>query len=65
MIGKVIRWDDSNGYGFIECDEDKKWCFVHYSNIITDRKSLTPGEHVEMEFTQTDRGYQAINVKNQ
>ena len=63
MQGKVKMFNDEKGYGFIRC-EDNHDVFFHYSDIIMDgRKTALPGELVEFEEIQTERGARAKNVK--
>jgi len=49
------------GYGFIKC-EDGKEVFVHNSEI-QGKSSLSEGEKVEFEVTETSRGPRAVKVK--
>ena len=62
-MGKIKWFNNEKGYGFIEgtAEED---IFVHYSAIKQDGyKSLTEGQIVEYELLETEKGLQAINVK--
>ena len=62
-VGKIKWFNNEKGYGFIEgnCDED---IFVHYSAIKQEGyKSLSEGQTVEYELLETEKGLQAINVK--
>ena len=59
-----IKWfNKEKGYGFIE-GEDGEDIFVHYSAIKQDGyKSLCEDQIVEYELLETEKGLQAINVK--
>lgn len=61
--GKVKRFSDMRGYGFIT-DEDGNDVFVHYSSIIMEgRKSLNENDIVEFEIGEGTTGRtQAVNV---
>ena len=60
--GTVKRFNDTRGYGFIARPEGDD-LFVHFSAIITDGfRTLTAGEEVEFELTETENGIQASNV---
>lgn len=68
LQGTVRMWRDDKGYGFITPDapagtkgED---AFVHFSAIQggRGRRSLTPGERVEYDVVQGDKGPAAGHV---
>lgn len=60
----VIKWfNNEKGYGFIDGNGGED-IFVHYSAIKQDGyKSLSEGQVVEYELLETEKGLQAINVK--
>lgn len=63
MTGRVKWFNNEKGYGFINGDKDED-IFVHYSTIKFDGfKSLSEGEYVEFDLIETDKGLQAINVR--
>ena len=63
MAKGTVKWfNDTRGYGFIARPEGDD-LFVHFSAIITDGfRTLTAGEEVEFELTETENGIQASNV---
>lgn len=62
-IGKIKWFNNEKGYGFIEVENGED-IFVHYSAIKQEGyKSLSEGQIVEYELIETDKGLQAINVK--
>lgn len=62
-VGKIKWFNNEKGYGFIEGSNDED-IFVHYSAIKQDGyKSLLEGQIVEYELLETEKGLQAINVK--
>ena len=62
-LGKIKWFNNEKGYGFIEGEHDED-IFVHYSAIKQDGyKSLSEGQMVEYELLETEKGLQAINVK--
>lgn len=62
MQGRVKRYSDYNGYGFIEGDDGHDY-FVHQSNIqMLGYRILLQDQRVAYDVAQTHKGYQAINV---
>ena len=63
MKGKVKWFNNEKGYGFIEYKAEED-IFVHYSAIEQDGyKTLSEGQLVEFDLIDTDKGFQAHNVK--
>jgi CspA family cold shock protein len=61
--GKVKWFDEKKGYGFIE-EESGQDVFVHFTSIVGDGyRSLSEGENVEFEITESAKGLQATNVQ--
>ena len=65
--GKVKWFNDLRGYGFILADQEVNGgrdIFVHYSEIAKEGfRSLSPGQLVEFELTETSKGPQARKVE--
>ena len=62
--GKVKWFNDSKGFGFIECDDGSDDVFVHYNDIESDGyKSLAEGDAVEFEVVQGTKGPRAAHVR--
>lgn len=60
----TVKWfDKSKGYGFITMENGTD-IFVHYSDIVSDKKFkfLEEGQTVEFMITAGKNGSQAINV---
>jgi CspA family cold shock protein len=56
-IGKVIRFSDIRGFGFIESESGKS-VFVHFSDIRGDGfRSLSKGQIVEYTIAENEKGY--------
>ncbi|MEV5765454.1 cold shock domain-containing protein [Micromonospora sp. NPDC052213] len=63
LTGKVVRFDEVRGYGFIAPDDGSDDVFVHANMLDGDKWSLTPGVPVEYDAVETDRGPKAVLVR--
>ena len=62
MKGTVKWFNDSKGYGFIQRPEGDD-VFVHFSAIeVEGFRTLTEGEEVEFEISESEKGRQATKV---
>ena len=63
--GTVKRFDEKKGYGFLESDAGNgDDIFVHYSDIEGEGfRTLVPGEEVEFDIIESDKGLKATNVR--
>ena len=59
--GKVARFFDQKGFGFIKPDEGGKDLFVHINEV--DGGNLQEGDSVEYDEKEGPKGPQATNVK--
>lgn len=63
MKGTVKMFNKEKGYGFIHAEDNQDY-FFHYSALLMDNyKTAEPGEHVEFEVEESQRGPRAMNVK--
>ncbi len=62
LTGKVIRFDEVRGYGFIAPDGGGEDVFVHANVLGDDKYVFGPGLRVEFEVTDGDRGPKAYSV---
>ncbi len=61
--GQVKWFDPKKGYGFVVGPENQD-VFIHYSQIQSEGfKTLRDDEWVEYELIQSDKGWQARNVR--
>ena len=62
--GRVKRFDEKKGYGFIEMEGTGQDIFVHYSDVEGEGfKTLSPGDLVEFEAVEGAKGLKAQNVR--
>ena len=63
-IKGTVKWFNSQkGYGFLTSEDGTDY-FVHYSEIVTDKKfkNLVEGENVEFSVIDGEKGKQAVDV---
>jgi CspA family cold shock protein len=60
--GKVIRFDDVRGYGFVLPETGGEDVFLHVNDINFDKRKLTPGAVVEFVVEEGERGLKASDV---
>lgn len=62
--GRVKRFDEKKGFGFIEQDGGGPDVFVHYSDVVGEGfRTLSPGDIVEFDVVEGEKGLKALNVK--
>ncbi len=62
--GRVKRFDEKKGYGFIEQEGGGPDVFVHYSDVSGDGfRTLSPGDEVEFDLAEGEKGLKALNVR--
>lgn len=63
ISGKVLRFDDVRGYGFIAPDDGGEDVFMHANDLRDEKFLFTPGTAVEFDVVEGDRGLKASSVK--
>ena len=61
--GKVIRFDDTKGYGFIAPSDGSQHVFVHADELADPDPRIIHGRRVEFDVQQGERGLKACNVR--
>ena len=61
--GKVIRFDEVRGYGFISPDNGTEDVFVHANDLLDGKALFRPGLHVAFEIEDGERGLKASEVR--
>ncbi|MFI6427948.1 cold-shock protein [Promicromonospora sp. NPDC050880] len=60
--GKVIRFDDVRGYGFVAPDTGGDDVFIHVNDLEFDKRHLAVGAVVDFTVEDGDRGLKASTV---
>ncbi|MFA1541962.1 cold-shock protein [Actinomadura monticuli] len=61
-VGRIARFDEVRGYGFITPDEGGPDVFVHVNDLNDDKTLITTGTSVEYELIDGERGLKAFDV---
>ncbi|MCX5206639.1 cold shock domain-containing protein [Streptomyces sp. NBC_00237] len=61
--GKVLRFDEFRGYGFIAPDNGGEDVFIHVNDLDFDKRLLGPGMKVEFDVEDGGRGLKASKVR--
>jgi cold shock CspA family protein len=63
-VGRVIRFDESRGYGFIVPVGGGEDVFVHANDFGSRRHLVHPGMRVEYEAEESDRGLKVKTISS-
>lgn len=63
VTGKVVRFDEVRGYGFVAPEVGGEDVFIHVNDLTFDKRLVTPGAVVEFDLEESDRGPKASNVR--
>ncbi|AXG76673.1 cold-shock protein [Streptomyces paludis] len=62
-LGRVIRFDQVKGYGFIAPESGDEDIFLHVNDLLDDKHLIKPGISVMFEVEEGDRGLKASAVR--
>ena len=61
--GKILRFDEIRGYGFIAPDDGGEDVFMHANDLRDNKHLFRPGIKVEFEVEDGERGLKAAEVR--
>jgi cold shock protein len=61
--GRILRFDQVRGYGFIAPDAGGEDVFVHVNDLLNDKHLAQPGAVVEFDVERSDRGLTASKAR--
>ncbi|OXM66582.1 MULTISPECIES: cold-shock protein [Amycolatopsis] len=61
--GKVVRFDEMRGYGFVTPEGGGEDVFMHVNDLDVDKRLITPGVVVEFTVEDGERGLKASDVR--
>ncbi len=62
-VGRVVRFDETRGYGFIAPDDGGEDVFVHANELINRGVRVATGARVTFEVVDGERGPKAYQVR--
>ncbi|MGK5640776.1 cold-shock protein [Streptomyces sp. URMC 126] len=63
VTGKIVRFDEFRGYGFVAPDTGGEDVFVHVNDVQADKRLIVPGAFVEFAVEEGERGLKASRVR--
>ncbi|MGO4753929.1 cold shock domain-containing protein [Streptomyces sp. 2MCAF27] len=63
ITGKILRFDEFRGYGFIAPDDGGEDVFMHANDLLDEKHLFQPGSKVEFVPEYGDKGPKAAEVR--
>ncbi|WP_425575644.1 cold shock domain-containing protein [Streptomyces gobitricini] len=63
MMGKILRFDEVRGYGFIVPREGGEDVFMHANDLLDDKYLYQAGREVEFHLEMGDKGPKASGIR--
>ena len=61
--GRIVRFDEARGYGFIAQDGGGEDVFLHANALVEEKRAYRAGTAVEFEIVKDARGLKAVGVR--
>ncbi|MEV8411609.1 cold shock domain-containing protein [Streptomyces niveus] len=63
QVGRVLRFDEVRGYGFIAPDEGDEDVFMHANDLLDEKYQYKAGSEVEYLLEMGDKGPKASQIR--
>ncbi|WP_078899918.1 cold shock domain-containing protein [Streptomyces sp. SBT349] len=63
MTGRILRFDESRGYGFIAPDEGQEDVFMHANDLLAEEYLYQAGRRVEFFIEEGGKGPKASEIR--
>ncbi|MCZ7415998.1 cold-shock protein [Streptomyces sp. WMMC897] len=63
VTGKILRFDEVRGYGFIAPDEGHEDVFMHANDLLSEKYLYQPGGRVEFFVEEGEKGPKASEIR--
>ncbi|WP_374754176.1 cold-shock protein [Streptomyces sp. SM12] len=63
MVGKILRFDEVRGYGFIVPEEGSEDVFMHANDLLDEKYLYQAGREVEFFMEMGDKGPKASQIR--
>jgi|SRR5947209_12969775 len=63
MIGTIVRYEESRGYGFVAPDEGGEDVFIHANDLSSVSSAVGPGTRLAFRVVNSARGPKALDVQ--
>lgn len=61
-VGKLVKFDEARGFGFIAPVGGKEDVFLHVNDLMIPESLMRPGAMLEFDIDEGERGLKAFNV---
>lgn len=63
VTGRVLKYDEARGYGFVAPDTGGEDVFIHVNDLDFDKTLLATGARIDFSVEESGRGLKASNIQ--